>query len=88
MAMMTVSLPDLVKDWIEKQVREGDYASASDYLSDLVRRDRARQGEEFTLEELRHHLADARESGASRRRVGEIFREAEAVAAGRGGSRD
>jgi putative addiction module CopG family antidote len=37
MATMMVSLPDPVKDWIEGQIRSGEYASASDYVRDLVR---------------------------------------------------
>jgi len=53
MATMTVSLPDPMKDWIEAQIRQGEYASASDYVRDLVRRDRARREQESTLEELR-----------------------------------
>lgn len=36
MATMTVSLPDPMKDWIEEQIRRGEYASASDYVRDLV----------------------------------------------------
>ena len=43
MATMTVSLPDPMKDWIEAQIRQGDYASVSDYVRDLVRRDRDRR---------------------------------------------
>ncbi|HEY6434263.1 MAG TPA: type II toxin-antitoxin system ParD family antitoxin [Acetobacteraceae bacterium] len=37
MATMTVSLPDPMKDWIEAQIGRGEYASASDYVRDLVR---------------------------------------------------
>lgn len=84
MATMTVSLPDPMKDWIEAQVRQREYASASDYVRDLVRRDRARREQELTLEELRRKLAASRESGASDRTVDDIFAEAREIVGGRG----
>jgi antitoxin ParD1/3/4 len=39
MATMNVSLPDPMKDWVEQQVRTGQYSNASDYVRDLIRRD-------------------------------------------------
>ena len=42
MATMNVSLPDPMKNWVEKQTAEGRYANASDYVRDLIRRDQAR----------------------------------------------
>lgn len=84
MATMTVSLPDPMKDWIEDQVRQGDYASASDYVRDLVRRDRDRREQALTLEELRTLVADAKGSGISTRSVDEIFAKAREVAQARG----
>lgn len=65
MATMTVSLPDAMKDWIEAQIRRGEYASASDYVRDLIRRDRDRREQELTVEDLRLKLADSRSSGVS-----------------------
>lgn len=88
MATMTVSLPDQIKDWIESRIRDGEYASASDYVRDLVRRDRARRGEELTLEDLRKLVADSRASGVGRRSLDELFAEAERVAAGCGPLRE
>ena len=84
MATMTVSLPDPMKDWIEAQIRQGEYASASDYVHDLIRRDRARRAQELTLEELRQRLAASRESGVSNRTVDDIFAEAREIARARG----
>jgi antitoxin ParD1/3/4 len=84
MATMTVSLPDPMKDWIEAQIRHGDYASVSDYVRDLVRRDRDRREQELTLDELRNKLAASRDSGISNRTVDEIFAEAREIAKGRG----
>jgi antitoxin ParD1/3/4 len=84
MATMTVSLPDPMKDWIEAQIRHGDYASVSDYVRDLVRRDRDRREQELTMDELRQKLAASKESGISTRTVDEIFAEAQEIAKGRG----
>ena len=40
MATMNVSLPDKMKQWVEDLVATGRYGNASDYVRDLVRRDR------------------------------------------------
>ncbi|HLP68887.1 MAG TPA: type II toxin-antitoxin system ParD family antitoxin [Rhizobium sp.] len=84
MATMTVSLPAPMKEWIEAQIAKGEYASASDYVRDLVRRDRARRDQELTIEELRQIVADSRASGTGNRSVDEVFAEAERIAAARG----
>ena len=39
---MNISLPDPMKNWVEEQARTGRYANSSDYVRDLIRRDRAR----------------------------------------------
>ncbi|MDR3538521.1 MAG: type II toxin-antitoxin system ParD family antitoxin [Acetobacteraceae bacterium] len=84
MATMTVSLPEPETDWIEAQVRHGDYASASDYVSDLVRRDRERREQELAAEALRAKLAASRQSGVSPRTVDDIFAEARTIVEARG----
>jgi antitoxin ParD1/3/4 len=61
MATLTVSLPDDVTGWIEGQIGEGGYASAEDYVSDLVRRDQERR------EELRRIVDEGLASGVSTR---------------------
>ena len=42
MGTMNISLPDPMKTWVEDQARSGRYANSSDYVRDLIRRDRAR----------------------------------------------
>lgn len=39
MAQMNISLPEGLKTWAEHRVAEGRYASTSDYIRDLIRRD-------------------------------------------------
>lgn len=83
MATMTISLPDPMKDWIEAQIRQGDYASTSDYVRDLVRRDRERRAQpDLTIEDLRRIVDESRASGPSRRKVPDIVARARTHAQG------
>ncbi|MCV9999926.1 type II toxin-antitoxin system ParD family antitoxin [Pararhizobium sp. YC-54] len=84
MATMTISLPDPMKEWIEAQISKGEYASTSDYVRDLVRRDRSRRNQELTIEELRQIVADSRSSGTGKQNIDEIFENAERLARARG----
>ena len=43
MAKMNVSLPDAMKRWVEERADSAEYANASDYVRDLIRRDRERR---------------------------------------------
>ena len=42
MGTMNISLPDPMKSWVEDQAKSGRYANSSDYVRDLIRRDRSR----------------------------------------------
>jgi len=81
MATMTISLPDPMKEWVEGQIRTGDYASSSDYVRDLIRRDRE-QKDRFNT--LRSMIDEAEASGISPRSVEDVFAEARAIAKSRG----
>lgn len=83
MATMTVSLPDPMKEWIEEQVKRGDYASTSDYVRDAVRRDRDRRDPDrkLTLDELREMMDEAEAGGVSDKSLDEIFEEAMQIVA-------
>jgi antitoxin ParD1/3/4 len=88
MATMTISLPDPMKDWIEAQIKQGDYASSSDYVRDLIRKDRERRTvPELTIDDLRRIVDEARAGGDTTESVGEIFEAAKARVKARGGSR-
>jgi antitoxin ParD1/3/4 len=43
MTTMNVSLPDELKSYIDERVGGGAYGSTSEYVRDLIRRDRERQ---------------------------------------------
>lgn len=53
MATMNVSLPDPMRDYVQDRIDSGQYASVSDYVRDLIRRDQsAIVDEERWLKEL------------------------------------
>ena len=39
MKSINISLPDAMRDYIEKQVADGGYSTISEYFRDLVRHD-------------------------------------------------
>jgi antitoxin ParD1/3/4 len=55
MSTMNVSLPDELKSYVDDQVGDGSYGSTSEYVRDLIRRDKDRQ-------ELRQALLDGASS--------------------------
>ena len=61
MATMNVSLPDEMKEWVEKQAGSGRYGNVSDYVRDLVRRDQERNA---AIAKLQAIVDDALASGS------------------------
>jgi antitoxin ParD1/3/4 len=77
MATMTISLPEPMKDWIEARIKEGEYASTSDYVRDLVRRDRERRSHPgLTMDDLRRIVDGSRASGVGEKLVSDILAQA------------
>ena len=66
MATLNISLPDPMRAWIDARVEGGRYASGSDYVRDLIRRD---QDAEAELAALQAALDRGRASGVSGRGV-------------------
>ncbi len=46
MQTMNISLPDPMKEYVERQVSAGAYSSASEYVRELVRADQKRKAKE------------------------------------------
>ncbi|HIL92498.1 MAG TPA: type II toxin-antitoxin system ParD family antitoxin, partial [Cycloclasticus sp.] len=42
MATMNISLPDQMRDWVIERTADGEYANNSDYVRDLIRKDKQR----------------------------------------------
>jgi antitoxin ParD1/3/4 len=73
MATMNVSLPNPMKDWVETQVKSGQYGNASDYVRDLIRRD---QQDREQIKILQQAISKGIESGISDRSMLEILKAA------------
>jgi antitoxin ParD1/3/4 len=43
MTVLSVPLPDTLKQWAESRVAQGRYVDAGDYVRDLLRRDQERE---------------------------------------------
>lgn len=72
MAQVNVSLPDDLGDWAQSRVTPGGFADASDYVRDVVRRDRAYE-EKLTL--LQTAIDEGRASPISERTIEDIITE-------------
>ena len=64
MATMNVSLPDLMKEWVESQTTDGRYSNASDYVRDLIRMDQERR---MALAALQEAITVGVESGTPKK---------------------
>ncbi len=51
MKSMNISLPESMRAYVEEQIKNGDYGTVSEYMRDLIRRDRDRK-EQNRLESL------------------------------------
>ena len=40
MSTMNISLPESMRNWVDKRLKTGLYANNSDYIRDLIRKDR------------------------------------------------
>ena len=73
MATMNISLPELMKQWVEEQARTGRYGNNSDVVRDLIRR------EQIKAEKIAHWnllIEEAYASGISNKSFDEIIAEA------------
>ncbi|WP_261294992.1 type II toxin-antitoxin system ParD family antitoxin [Sphingomonas hylomeconis] len=69
MATMNISLPDLMKSWIEAQARTGRYSNSSDYVRDLIRREQDRAEKIQSMQAL---VDDARAGGVADETMADI----------------
>jgi len=52
MTSLNISLPKVVKQYLETRVKEGDYSTPSEYIRNLVREDQKRRAKEHIEEML------------------------------------
>lgn len=63
MFVLNISLPDPMREWIDTQIKGGEYANASDYIRDLIRHDQERR------RMLQAVIREGSESGRSPRKA-------------------
>ena len=71
MATMNISLPDPMRHWIQTQIEGGQYASSSDYVRDLIRKDQERREK---VQALQDAITKGLESGVPKEFDVEIFK--------------
>ena len=76
MATMNISITDDLKQFVDEQVAAQSYTSTSEYLRDLIRRQRDAQ-------QLRQMLLDGLNSGPAELADAAFFAELRALAAGK-----
>ncbi|MDA0692705.1 MAG: type II toxin-antitoxin system ParD family antitoxin [Nitrospinae bacterium] len=69
MASLNVSLPDVMREWVNAQVKGGEYANASDYIRDLIRSDQRKR------EALKEAVLEGLYSGTSPRKIQDIVKD-------------
>ncbi|MEG3147054.1 type II toxin-antitoxin system ParD family antitoxin [Sphingomonas sp. RT2P30] len=70
MAQVNISLPPALKEWLDRMVEEGRYASASDYVRELIRRE---QDNADKLARLRAAIDQAWDAPVSERSLRDIY---------------
>ena len=69
MATMNISLPGEMKLWVEQQSATGNYSNSSDYVRDLIRKDKVREEKIAHLQSL---ITEGVESGTGKRSMDEL----------------
>lgn len=72
MVKKSVTLTKQQNEWVQAQLSGGKYASDSEVLRDLIRKEQARQND---IKEIRQALISAENSGLSNRNPSEIMTE-------------
>ena len=73
MATMNISIPDLMKDWVQQQINNGTYANTSDYVRNLILQD---QEQSNRFESLQKAITVGMESGISDKSFDQIISQA------------
>jgi antitoxin ParD1/3/4 len=63
MASMNISVPDSMREWVQNRIENGEYASVSDYVRDLIRRDQNARARQLTVDDIRRTIEEGRASG-------------------------
>lgn len=77
MQTMNISLPDPLKEFVDHQIADGRYSSASEYIRELIRGDEKRKAEE-RLEALLLEGLESEESELTKKDFEDIRKAARA----------
>ena len=75
MQTMNISLPEPLKEFVDHQIAEGRYSSASEYIRQLIRDDEKRKAEQ-RLEALLREGLESEETELTRQDFDDIRKEA------------
>jgi antitoxin ParD1/3/4 len=78
MATMNISLPDQMKEWVERRAASGRYSNSSDVLRDLIRE--AQDREDAAIARLQREIDKGRQSARTPLTLDEVFSQARARA--------
>jgi antitoxin ParD1/3/4 len=70
MIKKSITVTETQNDWIKSQLQSGHYASDSELLRDLIRKEQARNNE---IQAIRQALLESEESGLSNKTPQEIL---------------
>jgi antitoxin ParD1/3/4 len=65
MASMNISVPDSMREWVQSRIESGDYASVSDYVRDLIRRDQNARARQVSIDDIRRTIEEGRAAGGT-----------------------
>jgi antitoxin ParD1/3/4 len=65
MASMNISVPDSMREWVQRRIEGGEYASVSDYVRDLIRRDQNAKERQLSVDDIRRTIEDGRAAGGT-----------------------
>jgi antitoxin ParD1/3/4 len=63
MASMNISVPDSLREWVQSRIESGEYASVSDYVRDLIRRDQSARARQLEVDDIRRTIEEGRARG-------------------------
>ena len=65
MTSMNISVPDSMRDWVQSRIESGEYASVSDYVRDLIRRDQNALARQLKVDDIRRTIQESRTMGGA-----------------------
>jgi antitoxin ParD1/3/4 len=65
MASMNISVPDSMREWVQRRIEGGEYSSVSDYVRDLIRRDQNAKERQLSVDDIRRTIEDGRAAGGT-----------------------